>query len=62
MQKDKSNEAQFWDGGHGHAFMDSNRSKKAIKQYQTAVKIDAQDKEGKQIFTLIWAESLWTWG
>ena len=48
MEKDDSNEAQFWGRRYlGHAFMDSNRSKKAIRQYQTALKIDAQDKEGE---------------
>ena len=46
--KDKSNDAQFFGRRYlGHAFMDSNRSKKAIRQYETALKISSKDKEGE---------------
>ena len=60
MEKDDSNEAQFLGRRYlGHAFMDSNRSKKAIRQYQTALKIDAQDKEGEANIHFNLGEIFW---
>ena len=48
MEKYDSSEAQFLGRRYlGHAFMDSNRSNKAIRQYETALKIDNTDKEAK---------------
>jgi len=60
MKKDDSNEAQFLGRRYlGHAFMDSNRSKKAIRQYGTALKIYTTDKEAKANIYFNLGEIFW---